>query len=125
MPLSEVIVWGTPNLVIQVEQNASVQAEAVVEDRGTASAHRVVRSTMVKMCVFPCEGGSGPTISTCTCEKQRSGRYGRSWRCDVFVNFGFLARHTLVRPNGDISGHMGPDKPRGKQATRGSNTRVA
>ena len=46
-PLSEVIVWGTPNLVIQVEQNASVQAEAVVEDRGTASAHRVVRSTMV------------------------------------------------------------------------------
>ncbi len=73
MPLSEVIVWGTPNLVIQVEQNTSAQAEGVVEDRGTASAHRVVRSTMVKMCVFPCEGGSGPTISTCTWEKRRSG----------------------------------------------------
>ncbi len=55
-PLSEVIVCGTPNLVIQVEQKTSAQAEA----------HRVVRSTMVKMCVCPCEGGSGPTISTCT-----------------------------------------------------------
>ena len=65
-PLSEVIVCGTPNLVIQDEQKTSAQAEAVVEDRGTASAHRVVRSTMVKMCVKPCEGGSGPTISTCT-----------------------------------------------------------
>jgi hypothetical protein len=52
VPLSEVIVWGTPNLVIQVEQNASAQAEAVVEDRGTASAHRVVRSTMVKCVCF-------------------------------------------------------------------------
>ncbi len=72
-PLSEVIVCGTPNLVIQDEQKTSAQAEAVVEDRGTASAHRVVRSTMVKMCVKPCEGGSGPTISTCTWEKRRSG----------------------------------------------------
>ena len=73
VPLSEVIVLGTPNLVIQVEQNASAQAEAVMEDRGTASAHHVVRSIMVKMCVLPCEGGSGPTISTCTWEKRRSG----------------------------------------------------
>ena len=73
VPLSEVFVWGTPYLVIQVEQKASAPAEAVMEDRGTASAHRVVRSTMVKMCVFPCEGGSGPTISTCTWEKRRSG----------------------------------------------------
>ncbi len=69
VPLSDVIVCGTPNLAIQVEQNASAQAEAVMEDRGTASAHRVVRSTMVKMCVFPCEGGSGPTISTCSCTR--------------------------------------------------------
>ncbi len=57
VPLSEVMVCGTPNLVIQVEQKTSAQAEAVMEDRGMASAHRVVRSTMVKMCVFPCEGG--------------------------------------------------------------------
>jgi hypothetical protein len=71
VPLSDVIVCGTPNLAIQVEQNASAQAEAVVEDRGTASAQRVVRSTMVKMCVFPC--GNGPTMSTCTWEKRRSG----------------------------------------------------
>ncbi len=63
--LSEVIVWGMPNLVIQGEQKASAQAEAVVD--------RVVRSTMVKMCVFPCEGGSVPTISTCMWEKRRSG----------------------------------------------------
>jgi hypothetical protein len=73
VPLSDVIVCGTPNLAIQVEQNASAQAEAVMEDRGLASAHRVVRSTMVKMCVLPCEGGSGPTMSTCTWEKRRSG----------------------------------------------------
>ncbi len=68
VPLSDVIVCGTPNLAIQVEQNASAQAEAVMEDRGMASAHRVVLSTMVNMCVFPCEGGSGPTMSTCTWE---------------------------------------------------------
>ena len=73
VPLSDVIVCGTPNLAIQVEQNASAQAEAVMEDRGTASAHHVVRSIMVKMCVLPCEGGSGPTMSTCTWEKRRSG----------------------------------------------------
>jgi hypothetical protein len=73
VPLADVIVCGTPNLTIQVEQNASAQAEAVMEDRGTASAHHVVRSIMVKMCVLPCEGGSGPTMSTCTWEKRRSG----------------------------------------------------
>ncbi len=46
-----------------------------MEDRGTASAHRVVRSIMVKMSVHrhPCEGGSGPTMSTWTCAKRRSG----------------------------------------------------
>jgi hypothetical protein len=49
--LSDVIVCGTPNLAIQVEHNASAQAEAVMEDRGTASAHRVVWSMMVEMCV--------------------------------------------------------------------------
>ncbi len=64
VPLSDVIVCGMPNLAIQVEHSASAQAEAVMEDRGTASAHRVVRSIMVKMCVWPCEGGSGPTMST-------------------------------------------------------------
>ncbi len=111
---------------IQVEQNASAQAEAVMEDRGTASAHPVVRSTMVKMCVFPCEGGSGPTMSTCTWEKTAFRyRYGSSWRCDVFVNFGFLARQALASPNGYISRHMRPDKPGRKQAARGPNTWVA
>jgi hypothetical protein len=49
VPVSDVI--GTPNLAIQVEHNASAQAEAVMEDRGTASAHRVVWSMMVEMCV--------------------------------------------------------------------------
>ncbi len=72
VPLSDVIVCGTPNLEIQVEQSASAQAEAVMEDRGTSSAHRVVRSILVKMCVLPCEGGSGPTMSTWTYEKRRS-----------------------------------------------------
>jgi 5-deoxy-D-glucuronate isomerase len=51
VPLSDVIVCGTPNLAIQVEHSASAQAEAVIEDRGMASAHRVVQSIMVKMCV--------------------------------------------------------------------------
>ena len=39
-PLSEVIVCGTPNLVIQEEQKTSAQAEAVVEDRGTGDGLR-------------------------------------------------------------------------------------
>ncbi len=51
VPLSDVIVCGTPNLEIQVEQSASAQVEAVMEDRGTASAHCVVQSITVKMCV--------------------------------------------------------------------------
>ncbi len=51
VPLSDVIVCGTPNLEIQVEQSSSAQVEAVMEDRGTASAHCVVRSITVKMCV--------------------------------------------------------------------------
>ena len=53
VPLSEVMVWGIPNLEIQAEQRASAHAEAVVEDKGTASAQRVVRSMIVKMCVNP------------------------------------------------------------------------
>ncbi len=32
VPLSDVIVCGTPNLEIQVEQSASAQVEAVMED---------------------------------------------------------------------------------------------
>ncbi len=39
---------------------------------GAASAQRVVLSTMVKMCVNPCDGGSGPTRSTKMWEKWRS-----------------------------------------------------
>jgi hypothetical protein len=35
VPLSEVMVCGTPILAIQVEHRASAQAEAVMEDRWT------------------------------------------------------------------------------------------
>ncbi len=64
MPQSDVIVCSTPNRAIQVEHSASAQAESVMEDRGMASAHRVLRSMLVNMYVKPCEGGSEPTMST-------------------------------------------------------------
>jgi hypothetical protein len=72
-PRSEVRIWGRPKREIQWEQRASAQAEAVVEERGMASAQRVVQSMRVRMCVLPCEGGRGPTMSTWTREKRREG----------------------------------------------------
>ncbi len=64
-PLSEVIVCGIPEHETQWVQKASAQEAAVVDDvRGMASAQRVVWSMMVKMQLWPEEGGRGPTTST-------------------------------------------------------------
>jgi hypothetical protein len=48
VPLSVVIVAGRPNLAIHELMTASRQAAAAVERSGTASAHRVDRSTIVR-----------------------------------------------------------------------------
>ena len=63
VPLSVVMVSGTPKREIQDEQNASAQDRADVEATGTASNQRVVRSTIVRMCVLPWDIGNGPTKS--------------------------------------------------------------
>ena len=72
-PLSEVMAAGTPNLAIQAWKRATAQSAAVVADTGTASAHLVDLSMMVKIWVKPREGGRGPTRSTCRCANRRSG----------------------------------------------------
>jgi len=46
-PLLLVMVSGTPKRCIQPEKSAAAQSAAVVEDIGTASGHRIVRSTTV------------------------------------------------------------------------------
>jgi hypothetical protein len=72
-PRSEVRVWGIPKRAIQEEHRASAQAAGDKEERGTASSHLVVLSTIVKMYVFPWEGGRGPTRSMWMWEKRRCG----------------------------------------------------
>ena len=64
-PLSVVMVAGTPNLDIQLATRASVQAVAVVEDRGTTSTHLVLLSIIVMTWVWSSElAVRGPTRST-------------------------------------------------------------
>ena len=53
---------------------AIVSAE--ISDRGNASGHLEYLSTQVSRYVMFCEGGSGPTMSMCTCLKRASG----SWK---------------------------------------------
>ena len=52
-PRSDVRRAGTPKRETQERQKAEAQSEAVVEDKGTTSTQRVVRSTMVKRWVKP------------------------------------------------------------------------
>jgi hypothetical protein len=68
-----------PNLQIHAEQSASAQAVAVVAVSGTASAQRLVLFTMVKMCVTPCEGGSGPIPGPRGCVKNSV----LGWECEL------------------------------------------
>jgi hypothetical protein len=51
-------------------QSASGHDVDVVLVRGAASAQCVVQSMMVRMCLCPCDGGSGPTMSMWMCEKR-------------------------------------------------------
>ncbi len=78
-PLSEVNSSWTPNLETLPLKKASAQCLVVVLETRTASAHLVVRSTMVKMCMWPsAEFGKGPTRSTCTCVNPLLGT-GMGW----------------------------------------------
>ena len=47
-PLSEVSTAGTPNLLTQLLKKAAAQLEVEVLTKGTASAHLVLLSTMVR-----------------------------------------------------------------------------
>ncbi len=71
--LSLVMIAGTPNLWIHPWRRAAAQSAAVVEASGSASGQRVVLSIMVNRYEKPEERGSGPTKSTCRCEKRRTG----------------------------------------------------
>ena len=68
-PRSVVMVPGTPKRATQCAVKLSAQFSAVMSERGTASGHLVVRSTMVSKYLLPLAAtGRGPTISTWTCE---------------------------------------------------------
>ena len=54
--------------------NARAQITVVVSFRGIASGHLEKRSVIVRRCVNPFEGGSGPTRSTCMWSKRRFGK---------------------------------------------------
>ena len=54
-PLSVVMTAGTPNIAIQPATRVSVQAVAVIEERGITSIHLVVLSIMAITCVWPSE----------------------------------------------------------------------
>ena len=70
-PLSDVICKGTPNLETQEDSRADAQAAVVAAFIGTASGHRVERSTIVNRYLNSSEEGSGPTTSTWIWEKRR------------------------------------------------------
>ena len=65
-PRSEVMCLGTPNPETHAERKAAAHEDDVASTMGTASGQRVEQSTMVKKCLWPSEGGRGPTMSTWT-----------------------------------------------------------
>ena len=52
---------GMPKRDIQLTMRACAHELADVSFRGMASGHLVNRSITVRRCVYPCDGGSGPT----------------------------------------------------------------
>ena len=62
-----------PTAAIQLLRKACKTVSAVMSAIGTASGHLVVRSIIVKIYLFPCSGGKGPTISTWTWAKCSTG----------------------------------------------------
>ena len=66
---------------------------------GIASGQRVDRSTIVKRYLKDCEGGRGPTMSTCMCPNRRLG-WGKEPIPDSVCRCTFdlwHARHALVQ----------------------------
>ncbi len=71
VPLSDVMLSGTPNRNIQPAKKALAQSGAVMDESGMASGHLEVQSIIVKRKVWPREGGSSPTRSTWMWAKRR------------------------------------------------------
>jgi hypothetical protein len=64
-PLSEVTVEGTPNRLTHLVKKVAAHSSVEVPQMGTASAHLVLLSTIVKRWEKPpVAAGSGPTRST-------------------------------------------------------------
>ena len=63
VPRSEVISRGRPNLDTQLKRKARQTVMVEMSAMGIASGHLEKRSTTVRRCVKPLEGGSGPTRS--------------------------------------------------------------
>ena len=72
-PLSVVTVAGTLNHDTHESMNAWITVSAVASAMGTASGHRVVRSTKVTRYLNPLSEGNGPTMSRWTCSKRAAG----------------------------------------------------
>jgi hypothetical protein len=65
------MIAGTPRREIQPANRALAQSAAVMEESGIAYGRRYVLSITVNRYVWPLEGGSGPTRSTCMWVKER------------------------------------------------------
>ena len=72
-PRSVVMVEGQPKFATHRSTKARATVSAVMSLIGTASGHRVKRSTHVKRYEYPFESGNGPTKSRWTWSKRASG----------------------------------------------------
>ena len=92
---AEVIDSGTPKRGTQVLTRARAQTSVVLLGRGTASGHRVKRSTIVKTYRKPWDGGSGPTKSS-SHVIETTLRHGKccEWDCNMALH---LARCQATR----------------------------
>ncbi len=78
-PWSDVMMVYTPNLATHAEMRTSTQSSAAMDFKGTASSHLDDLSTIVNKYLNPsADAGRGPTRSTCTWVKRRSGT-GIGW----------------------------------------------
>ncbi len=92
-PLSEVRVQGTPKRLTHPVKKAAAHSSVEVPQMGTASAHLVLLSTIVKRWEKPpLAAGSGPTRSTCTCENRFAGS-SIGWTCVCTADVTLLLAH--------------------------------
>ncbi len=78
-PWSDVMMVGTPNRATYAEMRTSTRSSADMDFKGTASSHLDDLSTIVNKYLNPsADAGRGPTRSTCTWVKRRSGT-GIGW----------------------------------------------